>query len=235
MSSSRSQYRTHFNTAPPEFNPETDLPEGFLAFLLPLHQELSPRQQSLIRKRAAVLTTAHQGQKPNYLPPSEATTTRWSIPLPEWCADQRNQMTGPADDAELVVKMLNSGAPGVMLDLEDSMANTWENLEQGIRNSLSAMHGELGYFDQKRDKQIAIEPSDTVIWVRVRGLHLNQAGVIGKEIVSASVYDAARIAFGFDRTRAKHNLCFYIPKSESAEEALFWRDLFQALEERLGW
>jgi len=26
--------------------------------------------------------------------------------------DQRNQMTGPADDAELVVKMLNSGAPG---------------------------------------------------------------------------------------------------------------------------
>jgi len=27
------------------------------------------------------------------------------------CADQRNQMTGPADDHELVVKMLNSGAP----------------------------------------------------------------------------------------------------------------------------
>src|SRR6185437_2358453 len=48
--------------------------------------------------------------------------------LPDWCADQRNQMTGPADDAELVVKMLNSGAPGVMLDLEDSMANTWSNL-----------------------------------------------------------------------------------------------------------
>ena len=43
-------------------------------------------------------------------------------------------MTGPADDAELVVKMLNSGAPGVMLDLEDSLANQWPRLELGIRN-----------------------------------------------------------------------------------------------------
>ena len=42
-------------------------------------------------------------------------------------------MTGPADDAELVVKMLNSGAPGVMLDLEDSNANTWEHLTAFMR------------------------------------------------------------------------------------------------------
>jgi len=52
-------------------------------------------------------------------------------------------MTGPADDAELVVKMLNSGAPGVMLDLEDSMANDWPNLVQGIKNILAALTGEL--------------------------------------------------------------------------------------------
>src|SRR5215207_4013618 len=63
----------HFNTAPPDFNPETDLPPGFMAFLLPVHQELTSRQQLLARKRATVLSAAHQGQKPNYLPPSEAT------------------------------------------------------------------------------------------------------------------------------------------------------------------
>jgi malate synthase len=33
----------------------------------------------------------------------------------------------------------------------------------------------------------------------------------------------------------KHPLCFYIPKSESAEEALWWRDLFQTLAEARGW
>ena len=52
-------------------------------------------------------------------------------------------MTGPADDAELVVKMLNSGAPGVMLDLEDSMANTWRSTVVGITNILKALKGDL--------------------------------------------------------------------------------------------
>ena len=59
-------------------------------------------------------------------------------------------MTGPADDAELVVKMLNSGAPGVMLDLEDSMANTWDHLMLGHANLVAALYGELTYDDTKR-------------------------------------------------------------------------------------
>src|ERR1044071_6464726 len=147
MSRTRSQYGTHFNTAPPEFDSEKDFPEGFMEFLLPLHAVLTPRQQSLVHQRAAVLAAAHRGDKPNYLPPSKATTGDWTIQLPAWCADQRNQMTGPAYDAELVVKMLNSGAPGVMLDLEDSMANYWSNLRLGIDNILAALKGELTYFD----------------------------------------------------------------------------------------
>ena len=73
MSSTRSQYGTRFNTAPPEFDPQADLPAGFMEFLLPLHRELTPRQQSLTRQRAEVLAAAHRGDKPNYLPPSAAT------------------------------------------------------------------------------------------------------------------------------------------------------------------
>ena len=78
----------------------------------------------------------------------------WRIELPEWCQDQRNQMTGPADDADLVVKMLNSGAPGVMLDLEDSMVNEWEHQRIGVENILQALRGTLTYFDKKRDKVV---------------------------------------------------------------------------------
>src|SRR5499426_2323177 len=169
MTSIRSQYGTRFNTAPPEFNPKTDVPVGFMESLLPLHRELTPRQQTLRQKRARVLASSHGGKKPNYLPASEVTTTDWTIPLPDWCVDQRNQMTGPADDAELVVKMLNSGAPGVMLDLEDSMANTWRNTIAGINNILKALKGDLTYFDAKRERDVRIEPSDTVIWIRPRG------------------------------------------------------------------
>src|SRR5215216_3434507 len=213
MSSTRSQYGTRFNTAPPAFNPETELPNGFFEFLLPLHRELTPRQQSLIQKRAEILASAHQGRKPNYLPPSEATTTDWIIPLPEWCADQRNQMTGPADDAELVVKMLNSGAPGVMLDLEDSMANTWSNLMTGIANIDAALKGELTYFDAKRKTNVRINNSNTVVFVRPRGLHISQAGILKDELMSASLFDVTMVAYRADVERLRHPLSFYIPKS----------------------
>ena len=234
MSSTRSQYGTRFNIAPPDFDAETELPAGFLAFLTPLHEALTPRQQTLARRRAAVLGAAHQGRKPNYLAPSEATTTEWTIPLPAWCADQRNQMTGPADDAELVVKMLNSGAPGVMLDLEDSMANTWSNLRTGIDNIHAALKGELTYFDAKRDRTVRINESSTVTLVRPRGLHLNQAGIFKDELMSASLFDVALVAYEADVDRLRHPLSFYIPKSESAEEALWWRDLFRAIEDAKG-
>ena len=250
------------NSAPADFNPKRDLPSGFLDFFVPLHQQFTPRQQELVAKRKRVLADAHAGKLPNHLPPSEATKAKWSITLPDWCQDQRNQMTGPADDAELVVKMLNSGAPGVMLDLEDSTANFWDHIELGINNIHSALRGELTYFDKKRNKPVAISESKTVIFTRARGLHLSQrlpglnafgikqdsdlqrkAEFAGpdagegdiKDLSSASLYDVCRIAFGVDGAKLRHPLTFYIPKSESAEEALWWNDLFNEIERLRGW
>ena len=226
------------NNTPEGFNSLVDLPDGFLDFVLPLNREFTARQQALVASRAEVLAAAHRGRLPDHLPPSEATTTQWSIELPEWCQDQRNQMTGPSDDAELVVKMLNSGAPGVMLDLEDSMANFWPNLRLGIDNILQALRGNLTYFDAKRNRTVAIKPSKTVIWLRPRGLHLSQAGVLSdsdrEELMSASLFDVASIVHRINPDELKHPLSFYIPKTESAEEALWWRDLFQALARAKG-
>lgn len=222
------------NRAPADFNRATDLPKGFLDFLLPLHRELTPRQGISITKRAEVLAAAHRGHLPNHLDASEATKGDWKIELPDWCLDQRNQMTGPADDAELVVKMLNSGAPGVMLDLEDSMANDWPHLMRGIENILQALRGKLTYFDTKRNQTVTIRESRTVILTRPRGLHLSQAGVLKDERIAAPLFDVAMIVYRVDPAQLKHPLSFYIPKSESAEEALWWRDLFQALTKAKG-
>ncbi len=223
------------NTAPPQFDPRRDLPTGYLEFLLPLHQEFTPRQRALVARREEVLAEAHRGQLPDYLPASPATSTDWKIELPDWCQDQRNQMTGPADEADLVVKMLNSGAPGVMLDLEDSLANTWESVTRGVENLLAALRGELSYYDQKRRRQVSIQPSKTVIWIRPRGLHLHQAGVLKDEVLAAPLFDLARIVYQVEAAALKHPFSVYIPKSESAEEALWWRDLFQALAQAKGW
>src|SRR5713101_10181826 len=145
------------NTAPAGFDAARDLPDDFLEFLAPLHVALTLRQRALIARREAALQDAHAGKLPDFLQPSVATTQAWEIELPEWCSDQRNQMTGPADDAELVVKMLNSGAPGVMLDLEDSNANTWAHLTDGIGNMPGAEKGRLKYFEEKRKVSVSIE------------------------------------------------------------------------------
>jgi len=224
-------FDNRINQAPSNYK----MPKDFAEFFLPLHEEFTPRQQLLAAHRREILENSHLGMLPNYLAPSEATRTDWKIALPKWCADQRNQMTGPADDAELVVKMLNSGAPGVMIDLEDSMANVWENLQKGYENSLAALRGDLRYYDQKREREVSIVESKTVLMIRVRGLHLNQANILPNELVSASVFDIANIAFNIEAGELKHPLTIYIPKSESANEALFWRDLFQAVERAKGW
>jgi malate synthase len=121
-----------------------------------------------------------------------------------------------------------------MLDLEDSMANTWSNLRTGIENINAALKGELTYFDAKRNRTAGINESNTVTFVRPRGLHLNQAGIFDDELTSASLFDVALVAYQADVDRLRHPLSFYIPKSESADEALWWRDLFRAIEEAKG-
>src|ERR1700751_5273906 len=222
------------SSAPPNFDASRDLPEGFMEFLLPLHRAFTPRQQELAYKRIEVLQRSLEGDKPAHRFPSDTVRNGWLIPLPEWCQDQRNQMSGPADDAELCVKMLNSGAPGVMLDLEDSCVNEWSHHQTGVANILACLRGELSYHDKKRDRTVTIQPSGTVIFTRPRGLHLSQAGLVAGGFVSASLFDVARIVYQMDPARLKHPLCIYIPKSESAEEARWWRDLFQTLAKQRG-
>jgi malate synthase len=224
----KTQHIPPMSTAPEGFSIERDLPAGFAAFYKPLHEAFTGRQQEIITYRKAALKASLEGKRPAYLPRSEANG-EWRIALPDWCADQRNQMTGPADDHELVVKMLNSGAPGVMIDLEDSMANVLSHTLTGIDNAVKAYYGELTYVDAKRGGNVVgINASPTVLWTRVRGLHLSQAGVY-KDITSASLFDLALLAYKLDFTRLKHPLAIYIPKSESAGEALWWRDALAAV------
>src|SRR5450631_3712283 len=137
------------SSAPAGFSIDRDLPAGFADFYRPLHAAFSARQQAALRLRHQIMEASHAGQLPTYLAPSAAGGD-WHITLPDWVADQRNQMTGPADDIELAVKMLNSGSPAVMIDLEDSMANEFGRTLRGIDNAIAAYYGELTYVDGKR-------------------------------------------------------------------------------------
>ena len=52
--------------------------------------------------------------------------------------------------------------------------------------------------------------------------------------MSASLFDLAMIWYQIDPGSLPHNFSVYVPKSESAEEAFWWRDLFQALAKQKG-
>ncbi|HEY5339519.1 MAG TPA: hypothetical protein VIK27_00705, partial [Candidatus Aquilonibacter sp.] len=191
----------------------------FEEFYRPLHARFAPEQRRLLHERELCIARSQAGDRPDYLRPSEATTSQWRIDLPSWCRDQRNQMTGPADDAELAVKMLNSGAPGVMLDLEDSMVNTPEHQALGQQNVRAALYGELSYDDGKRGQTVGIQRGSTVTFVRVRGLHISQPDIVDGGTTSASLFDLAGLVYDLDYSKLAHPLCIYIPKSESADEA----------------
>src|SRR2546429_5793276 len=64
------------NAAPRDFDPEGDLPEGFLAFLAPLHAAITLRQRALVARRENTLAEAHAGKLPSYVPPSDRKSTR---------------------------------------------------------------------------------------------------------------------------------------------------------------
>ncbi len=83
------------NCPPVTFDPKNDLPQGFLEFLAPLHRRFAPWQRLLIEERKEALAQSHQGEKPVHRFPGDAVRRGWRIELPEWCRDQRNQMTGP--------------------------------------------------------------------------------------------------------------------------------------------
>jgi len=219
----------------PDFHPSA------WAFFMELHEKYTPWQQRLAKTRKLRMQRAYyEDVKPTY---SSEKIPDWKAELPKWCQDQRNQMTGPADNAELIVKMMNSGAPGVMIDLEDSTANYWGNIDQAHRNTVKTLRRTINYW--KNDQEKRIDPdSKAVLWIRPRGLHMTQSIAcpmsLSRATTSASLYDVAMIASqigGPHRTRLleKQPLCFYIPKSESAEEAEWWASLFKDIAIHKGW
>src|SRR5581483_4324798 len=89
----------------------SELPKDYLEFFTALHNAFESRRQKLLALRAKVLADAQTGK----------------MPVPNWALDQRNQITGPADNAKLLIGMCNSGAPGCMPDGEDSITTDWKN------------------------------------------------------------------------------------------------------------
>lgn len=211
---------------------------GFLA-RLESHM-LSSQQKNYNRLRIRRVEASQNGIKPQYKNRDDLPKFEWRAPLPEWLVDQRNQMTGPANDAKLCVKMINSHSPGVMLDLEDSCANTPDVILDGHVNAKACIHkkSSLCYWKNEKDA-VCIDPdSPSKVFLRVRGLHMGQmlpSKTKNARYVSASLFDLAWFFWDLELDLLRHPPLVYIPKTESAAEALWWKNAFATIEQIKRW
>lgn len=221
-----------------EFEGISDLfTDEFIAFLVSLHDEFTDRIHQLRQKRREVLTKAlNQGVLPDFLPPSEATTTNWVVPdVPEDLKRPGIEITGPASVTNMFINALNPGpdgtrAEGDLDDDEDAGGHRFIDTLTSARNRLAAVERTLEYTNPITSKHYSIQDGEIPFFMhRERGLHLDEEEVSIDGIpIPAAILGTALTLFYAGRAQIGRGqgVYFYLPKMEAAEEATLWRDFF---------
>jgi malate synthase len=215
----------------------------FNDYLLALHDRLGAQVHDLIAHRASMLERAHQGTPPGPLPPSPATTGDWRVPpVPAELRKPGIEISGPCSITSMFINALNPGpegerAEGDLDDDEDSGGHRLVDTVRAASNRLAAVHRELQHIDTERNREYRIAEGELPFFMhRERGLHLFEPEVtIDGAPVSAAILGTALTLFYAGRAQAERGqgVYFYLPKLESAAEARWYRDLFDASVERL--
>ncbi len=205
-----------------------------LAVLEEVHRRFEARRQEVLALRPARRRRLAAGGGW----PAETQAIRdgdWKVaPIPAALQDRRVEITGPVD-RKMMINALNSGAKVFMADFEDSHSPVWANTLAGQVNIMDAVRGTLSLTTP--DKEYRVGPDPALLLVRVRGWHLDEAGLaIDGKPISASLFDATLTVFH----NAKEQLArgvgpyLYLPKLEGREEARLWADVLGHIEKAVG-
>ncbi|MEM1116514.1 MAG: malate synthase A [Bacteroidota bacterium] len=217
------------------------------ALVARLHRALQAPRARLLAARRERQAAYDGGALPERVA-HPAAAGRWRVaPLPDDLCTRRVEITGPVNDARMVINMLSRTADGeradaAMLDFEDSMKPSWGNVVAGVQNVAAAVRGTLTAVKTDASgavvKEYALDPRDMpLVMVRVRGLHLDEANVeVDGEPVAAGLLDLALFAWHSARALVARGKTpkVYIPKIEHFEEARWWNRLLSAVEDELG-
>src|SRR5688572_11796294 len=215
----------------------------FTEFLTALHDRLHTRAVALRTARGRLLQDAlHHGKPPAPLSPSAASGD-WKVPdVPDELRKPGIEISGPCSITSMFINALNPGpegerAEGDLDDDEDSGGHRLIDTVRAASNRLAAVHRELHHVDTERNREYRIAEGELPFFMhRERGLHLFESEVtIDGAPVSAAILGTALTLFYAGRAQAERGqgVYFYLPKLESAEEARWYRDLFDVSVERL--
>lgn len=218
-------------------------PSDLLKLLVHLHDKFNGRRLDLLEARQTRQKKYDQGELPQFLDRSStAVTSNWKVsPIPKELLKRRVEITGPVNSAKMVINMLNRTDDGAradmaMLDFEDSMKPSFQNVLDGYKNVIGAVAGNLTAFVNEKKYQLNANDKAYVM-VRARGLHLAETNIkVHGEDISAGLLDLATCFFHTARMYQAQGLTpkYYIPKCEHYLEARWWNDLFNEVEKFLG-
>jgi len=209
----------------------------FVEYVVRLHDEFTPRVRALMAKRAEVLARAlQQGVPPGPLPASEATTGAWKVPpVPAELRKPGIEISGPCSITSMFINALNPGpegerAEGDLDDDEDSAGHRLVDTVRAAHNRLAAVNRELAFSDRERGREYRIAAGELPFFMhRERGLQLDEPDfTVDGAPIPAAILGTALTFFYAGRAQAGRGqgIFFYLPKLESAEECVWYRDLF---------
>ena len=207
------------------------------ALIAQLHDEFGERVSGAREARRDMLDAAtRRGRQPAHLAASEATTQPWTVPeVPSELRKPGIEISGPAHVTSMFINALNPGpdgdrAEGDLDDDEDSASHILSDTLLAARNRRGAVDRSLTHRDEARGRHYSIQPGDIPFFMhRDRGLHLDEPGItIDGNPASATLVGTALTLVHAGQAQAKRGqgIYFYLPKTESPEEAAIYRDVF---------
>lgn len=204
-------------------------------FLSDLVVKFTPRRHALLAERERIQHQIDDGKLPGFI--SETNSIKkneWKIRgIPADLQNRRVEITGPVE-RKMVINALNANVNVFMADFEDSLAPAWDKVIAGQINLRDAINGTISYTNEA-GKIYQLQPDPAVLICRVRGLHLPEKHVTWRdEPIPGSLFDFALYFFhNVDALLAKGSgPYFYLPKTQSYQEAAWWSDVFSYTEDR---
>ena len=221
------------------------LTDEVLGLIASLQDEFGERIAGLREARLDMVSAAvNRGIQPSHLPPSDATTSAWSVPdMPDELWNPGIEISGPAHMPSMFINALNPGpegerAAGDLDDDEDSASHILSDTLLAARNRKGAVDRSLTFYNEARDRHYSIQDGEIPFFMhRERGLHLDEPDLtIDGAPVSATVLGSLLTLYhaGQAQTERGQGVYFYVPKTESPEEAALYRDLFASIQNRVA-
>ncbi len=206
-------------------------------FLSELVSHFTPQRNKLLAARTLQQAAIDAGELPDFI--SETASIRegdWTIRgIPDDLLDRRVEITGPVE-RKMVINALNANVKVFMADFEDSLAPSWSKVIDGQINLRDAVRGTISWTNEA-GKIYQLKPDPAVLVCRVRGLHLPEKHVTWRdEPIPGSLFDFGLYFFhNADALLAKGSgPYFYLPKTQSWQEAAWWSEVFSFTEDRFS-